>query len=324
MTAPIPGPAGVFICYRREDAAFPAAWLYDTLTAHLGTDRVFKDVNSIRPGDDFVERINLAVGSCDVLLAVIGKSWLTVTSAPGRRRLDDPDDYVRLELEAALRRGVHIIPVLIDGSQMPQARELPASLEKLARIQAFELSPHRLTSDASRLLEVMTAALNAAAARRAAESSAVATGSGDRLAAVDDRWGSEEIGPHNRGWLIAAFLLPFSLSGAIVIPFLLYKRDRALLLNAMLSLELLLAAGPGIVCGFLGSKFVGEHASVAVSASFWAAAVILCAPSAAALVYCLMKVGRYSQPEIPWFTRNARRLAAVLGPPPRPSPGRRP
>ena len=91
-------------------------------------DRIFKDANSIRPGDDFVEKINAAVGACVVLLAVIGKRWLTVTGEDGRRRLDDPGDFVRLEIETALTRRVRVIPVLVDGAQMPRAAELPSSL----------------------------------------------------------------------------------------------------------------------------------------------------------------------------------------------------
>ena len=99
------GPGGrVFICYRREDAGYPAGWLFDQLTARLGTDRVFKDVDSIQPGDDFADVITEAVSSCAVLLAVIGPRWLA-TARPDERRLDDAGDFVRLEIEAALARA---------------------------------------------------------------------------------------------------------------------------------------------------------------------------------------------------------------------------
>jgi TIR domain len=97
------GEAGrVFISYRRQETAWPARELYDVLVAELGPDRVFKDVDNIEPGDDFVERIQSAVGSCQVLLALIGPQWLTITDARGERRLDDPQDFVRLEVETAL------------------------------------------------------------------------------------------------------------------------------------------------------------------------------------------------------------------------------
>lgn len=155
MTDSPAGSAGIFISYRREDAPYPTAWLYDRLVAHFGERRVFKDVDSIQLGADFVEEINAAVGSCAALLAVIGNHWLTATGDDGQRRLDDPADFVRLEIEAALRRGVRVIPVLVEQARMPQAAELPASLEPLARRQALELSHNRFTTDTSHLLAVL-------------------------------------------------------------------------------------------------------------------------------------------------------------------------
>jgi hypothetical protein len=99
--------------------------------------------------------ITTAVESCDVLLALIGDRWLTITGPDGRRRLDNPDDYVRLEIEAALARNVRVIPILVDGAQMPRADELPPSLGKLRRRQALELSPNRFDEDTGRLLRVL-------------------------------------------------------------------------------------------------------------------------------------------------------------------------
>jgi TIR domain len=93
----------IFISYRRDETAYPAGWLFDRLAQHFGSAQVFKDVDSIELGDDFVEVISRAVGSCDVLLALIGDQWLNITDLHGRRRLDDPDDFVRLEIEAASR-----------------------------------------------------------------------------------------------------------------------------------------------------------------------------------------------------------------------------
>ena len=145
----------IFISYRREETAYPAGWLYDRLADRFGGRQVFKDVDSIQLGDDFVEVITRAVGSCDVLLALIGDQWLTITDEHGRRRLDDPDDFVRLEIEAALTRKVRVIPILVDGARMPRADELPDSLVKLVRRQALELSPARFEFDTSRLLKVL-------------------------------------------------------------------------------------------------------------------------------------------------------------------------
>ena len=147
----------IFVSYRHDDAAYPAGWLVDRLAGRFGAGRVFKDVDSIQLGDDFVEDIMAAVGSCAVLLAVIGVGWLTATGEDGRRRLDDPGDFVRLEIEAALARDVRVIPVLVDGARMPRAADLPASLEGLVRRQALELNPGSF--DTSRLLRMLDSAL---------------------------------------------------------------------------------------------------------------------------------------------------------------------
>ena len=111
-----PAPLGrIFISYRRQETAYPAGWLYDRLAGRFGRGQVFKDVDSIQLGDDFVEVITRAVGSCDVLLALIGERWLTISDEHGGHCLDDPNDFVRLEIEAALTRKVRVIPILVDG-----------------------------------------------------------------------------------------------------------------------------------------------------------------------------------------------------------------
>lgn len=143
----------IFVSYRREDAAYPAGWLFDRLVDHYGDDHVFRDVDSIPLGDDFVKEITAAVGSCAVLLTVIGARWLTVVGEGGQRRLDDPTDFVRLEIEVAFAHGVRVIPVLVDGARMPNVTELPASLAQLAHKQALEFSPNRFRSDTDRLLK---------------------------------------------------------------------------------------------------------------------------------------------------------------------------
>jgi hypothetical protein len=166
----------IFMSYRREDTAYPAAWLYDQLAGHFSRSQVFKDIDSIQLGDDFVEEITTAVGSCDVLLALIGYRWLTITDQDGQRRLDKPGDFVRLEIEAALARDVRVIPILMEGARMPRDDELPASLGGLARRQAFELSPSRFDADTQRLLRVLdqTIAERQEQARRDAERAAAA------------------------------------------------------------------------------------------------------------------------------------------------------
>ena len=154
------GEAGrVFISYRRQETAWPARQLYDVLVAELGADRVFKDVDNIEPGDDFVERIQSAVGSCQVLLALIGPQWLEITDATGARRLDDPADFVRLEVETALSRAdVRVIPILVDNAKMPTPQELPKGLAALTRRQAVEINP--VNFDTRRLSKVLNDTLH--------------------------------------------------------------------------------------------------------------------------------------------------------------------
>lgn len=159
MTDSGPASAGrVFISYRRDETAYPAGWLYDRLVEHFDGE-VFKDIDSIELGDDWVDAITAAVASCDVMLALIGDEWLTITDDTGQRRLDDPADFVRLEVETALRRDVRVIPILVDGAQMPRAAELPPGMAPLVRRQAMELSPARFDFDTGRLLEVLDAVL---------------------------------------------------------------------------------------------------------------------------------------------------------------------
>lgn len=160
MTSSLPNATGrIFISYRREETAYPAGWLYDRLADRYGGGQVFKDVDSIQLGDDFVESITRAVGSCDVVLVLIGDEWLTITDEHGRRRLDDPDDFVRLEVQAALTRNVRVIPILVDTARMPHADELPESLNRLVRRQALEFSPARFEFDTSRLFKVLDTTL---------------------------------------------------------------------------------------------------------------------------------------------------------------------
>ncbi len=155
------GDGGIFISYRRKDTAWPARQLYEHLVSRFGTEAVFTDVDDIEPGEDFVTRITTAVAACDVLLALIGQQWLTVTNEQGVRRLDDPDDFVRLEIVAALAREVRVIPVLIDGARMPRADELPAELVPLTRRHAVEITPAGF--DTARLVTWLATLLEAPA-----------------------------------------------------------------------------------------------------------------------------------------------------------------
>ena len=115
--------------------------------------RVFMDLDSIDPGRPFAEVIWEAVESCAVLVALIGRQWLTLTDEEGQRRLDNPGDYVRFEVHTALERGVPVIPVLADGARPPRQQELPSELHKLAGLNALELSYARYEYDAGRLFD---------------------------------------------------------------------------------------------------------------------------------------------------------------------------
>jgi hypothetical protein len=121
----------VFLSYRRDDSADVAGRMYDRLVQRFGKEQVFKDVDSIRLGVDFRRHLQQAVGECDILLAVVGDRWSVSGGAEGQKRLDDPKDYVRIELEAALARDIPIIPVLVRGANFPAEGELPASLQSL-------------------------------------------------------------------------------------------------------------------------------------------------------------------------------------------------
>ena len=147
---------GVFISYRREDSGGYAGRIYDRLTSRLGRENVFFDVDAIPPGRDFVDVLSDRVGKCDALLAVIGQHWVASADGQNRRRLDDPNDFVRIEIEAALQRNVPVIPVLVDGASMPQPGELPDNLKKLTRRQAIEISLTRFDSDAERLTDALS------------------------------------------------------------------------------------------------------------------------------------------------------------------------
>ena len=149
-TAPEPG--GVFISYRRQETAAYAGRLADLLTDRLGRHRVFIDVDDIEGGLPFEQAIDQALGSCQVLLALIGAQWLDVTDENGRRRLDDPNDRLRREIEAALEGNVRVIPVLVGGARMPQAQDLPNSLAELHGRQSLTLRHESFPDDARRLV----------------------------------------------------------------------------------------------------------------------------------------------------------------------------
>jgi hypothetical protein len=122
------GPNQIFISYRRADSADVTGRLDDALIARFGREVVFKDLDSIPHGEDFVSRVTEAIEGAKVVLAVLGPDWVSATDSSGARRLDDPNDLVRVEIETALRLHLPVIPVLVRGANLPAEAELPASL----------------------------------------------------------------------------------------------------------------------------------------------------------------------------------------------------
>jgi hypothetical protein len=145
----------IFLNYRRKDTEDTAGRLFDSLCAHFGDERVFMDIDDIPPGVDFDEVVHEAVGKCDVLLALIGPTWLTMVDEHGRRRLDDPADFVRIELQTALQRDIRVVPVLIHDVAMPKADDLPDGLQRLTHKQALGLSNTRWKYDLGKLIEAL-------------------------------------------------------------------------------------------------------------------------------------------------------------------------
>lgn len=151
---------GIFISYRRDDSAGYAGRLYDRLIPRFGARRVFMDVEGIELGADFVTAIEEAVGSCRVLIVIVGDEWLTIQDAAGRRRLDDPHDFIRLETATALKRGIRVVPVLVGGALMPRAEELPDELRPLARRQAIEISHKQWDATTDELIRALEGMLS--------------------------------------------------------------------------------------------------------------------------------------------------------------------
>jgi TIR domain len=150
---------GIFVSYRRQETSHLAGRLYDRLADRFGEGQVFIDVDTIEPGVDFAEEISRAVATCKVLLVLIGPTWLTATDERGRRRLEDPDDIVRVEIETALARDVRVIPILVEGASMPGREDLPGSLAGLARRNALLIRHESFRSDAGRLVTAIEGVL---------------------------------------------------------------------------------------------------------------------------------------------------------------------
>jgi hypothetical protein len=179
--------SAIFLSYRRDDSSGYAGRLFDNLAERFGRERVFMDIETLEPGMDFVAGIDRAIESCGAVIAMIGPSWIKAQDGEGRPRLDDPHDFIRLEITTALTRGVRVIPVLVHNASMPPEQELPEPLRPLCRLQACEISDNRWEFDVRRLANVLepliaepeerpTAAPSAAAAPAGAPSTTATPG----------------------------------------------------------------------------------------------------------------------------------------------------
>jgi hypothetical protein len=158
---------GVFISYRRDDTSGESDHLAADLSRTLGRDEVFIDIDAIAPGVDFAEHIDGALRTCGLVLVMIGKEWLSIKDAQGRRRIELEDDFVHMEVAKALARtDVRVVPVLVDGAAMPSAAELPPDLARLARINAFQLSSSRWRYDVDQIVGLATLGSVRGAVRR--------------------------------------------------------------------------------------------------------------------------------------------------------------
>jgi type II secretory pathway pseudopilin PulG len=150
----------VFISYRRDDAAGEAGRLSDHLTRHFGPGRIFIDIDTIAPGADFTVELERALGGTKGGLVIIGRGWLTAADGHGRRRLDDPEDFVRREIVTALQRDSRVVPVLVQNAAMPAAEDLPEVLRPLAHRQAMAIQHEEFAADAGRLADAIAPLLD--------------------------------------------------------------------------------------------------------------------------------------------------------------------
>jgi len=155
--------AMVFISYRRADSSGTAGRVHDRLAQEFSDSLVFMDVDNIPLGLDFVKVLRDAVSKCDVLLAVIGQHWLDAQNADGGRRLDSENDFVRIEITTALQRGISVIPILVDGAEIPKAVELPEDLKGLATRNGLDVRHGSFHVDMDRLISGLKAQIGGSA-----------------------------------------------------------------------------------------------------------------------------------------------------------------
>jgi hypothetical protein len=182
--------AKVFISYRRGDSAGYAGRVMDRLDRELGRDLVFMDVDAIPLGTNFSNVLHEEVAKCGVLLAVIGPNWLDARDEHGNRRLDNPNDFVRIEIAAALQRNIPVIPILLDGATIPKADQLPEDLKELASRNGLDVRHASFQVDMDRLIRGLKGQVDQA-------------GSSEDVQGKDGLWGflRDERNQKVLGWL---------------------------------------------------------------------------------------------------------------------------
>jgi len=154
----------IFISYRREESRWSARSIHDRLCRDFDPNQIFMDIDAIALGEDFVKAIETTVAKCDVLIALIGNNWLNSKDNKGERRLDSPEDFVRMEIGTALKREIRVIPVLVDGALMPRSTDLPEDLRPLVRRNALSITDISFEGDCQRLAAAISRVLETAEA----------------------------------------------------------------------------------------------------------------------------------------------------------------
>jgi len=149
----------LFISYRRDDSAGYSGRVHDRLQREFGRNLLFMDVVSIPLGTNFIKVLGDEIAKCDALLAVIGPGWLDARDENGHRRLGNPDDFVRIEIGTALKRGIHVIPILLEGTQVPKADQLPDDLKELALRTGLDVRHASFNEDMERLIRELKGTL---------------------------------------------------------------------------------------------------------------------------------------------------------------------
>jgi hypothetical protein len=230
----------IFISYRRQDAADVCGRIFDHLAARFARGDLFKDVDTIGLGLDFRTVIADAVGSCDVVLVVIGPDWVHARDGQGRSRLLDPDDFVRIEVEAGLERDIPVIPVLVGGAAMPKREKLPESLHPLVYRNAIALrADPDFATDMQRLIRALESILTPPSTDAGKASMASTAGTAEPAPARK--------GPRKRGALLAAlavFMLLLAVIGYLL------KEDTATLVPQSEETDPCAASNPPASCLF--------------------------------------------------------------------------